>query len=121
MARFPVEQLMYTGSMTLRTYRELDVWQRGMVLVERCYQESRAFPDDERFGLTSQLRRAAIARGSLAEVETCIEVASRLRYLPPDATKEMFELTGRPTAEWPIAVSQSARTSRLAAHRRPFT
>jgi len=74
-------------------------------VVERIYSATREFPDDERFGLTSQLRRACvsmpanvaegrgrrsdrafrshvrIALGSHAEVETCLEIARRLRYL----------------------------------------
>jgi four helix bundle protein len=76
-----------------------------MTVVERMYAATRRFPDDERFGLTSQLRRACvsmpmnvaegrgrrsdrafahhvrIALGSHAEVETCLEIARRLGYL----------------------------------------
>ena len=90
---------------TVRTYRDLDAWQAGMALVERCYLATKTFPSDERYGLTSQLRRAAvsipsniaegwcrrstavyvnhvsIALGSHGELETCIEIASRLGYL----------------------------------------
>lgn len=104
--------------MTVRTYRELDAWQQGMTLVEYCYKETKGFPPDERFGLTAQLRRAAvsvpsnvaegacrlttnafvnhvsIALGSLAEVETCLEVASRLDYLPRQQAKALFDLAG---------------------------
>jgi len=104
--------------MALRTYRELDAWQQGIALVERCYKQTKTFPSDERFGLTAQLRRAAvsvpsnvaegacrlttnafvnhvsIALGSLAEVETCIEIASRLEYLPSEQAKGLFELAG---------------------------
>jgi four helix bundle protein len=107
-----------TLAMTVRTYRELSAWQRGMALVEACYRGTKGFPPDERFGLTSQLRRAAvsvpsnvaegacrlttrafvnhvgIALGSLAEVETCIEVALRLDYLPPDQAQTLLELAG---------------------------
>ena len=106
----------------IRTYRQLETWQSGMMLVERCYKASRRFPDEERFGLTSQLRRAAvsipcnlaegacrrstnvfmnhvsIALGSHAEVETCIEIAFRLGYLAPDdkaALLEVADATGR--------------------------
>jgi len=104
--------------MALRTYRELEVWQQGIALVERCYKQTRAFPPDERLGLTAQLRRAAvsvpsnvaegasrlttkafinhvgIALGSLAEVETCVEVASRLDYVLPEEAKTLFEQAG---------------------------
>jgi four helix bundle protein len=86
-------------------FRDLIVWQKSMTLVEVVYSISRAFPNDERFGLTSQLRRAAVsvpaniaegqgrstrgeylnllsnARGSLKEVETLIELAKRLKFL----------------------------------------
>ena len=107
-----------TWGMALRTYRELDVWQRGMDLVERCYKETKTLPPDERFGLTAQLRRAAlsvplnvaegasrlttnafvnhvgIALGSLAEVETCIEVAVRLDYLSSQQATGLLDLAG---------------------------
>jgi four helix bundle protein len=107
-----------TWGMALRTYRELDVWQRGIDLVERCYKETKTLPPDERFGLTAQLRRAAlsvplnvaegasrlttkafvnhvgIALGSLAEVETCIEVAVRLDYLSSQQVTGLLDLAG---------------------------
>ncbi len=78
-----------------KTYRDLEVWQQAMELVTAVYQLARAFPPEERYGLTSQMLRAAIsvpaniaegsgrrhkteflqhssiARGSLLEVETC--------------------------------------------------
>jgi four helix bundle protein len=93
----------------LRAYKDLRVWQAAMDLVVQIYRATDAFPSDERFGLTSQLRRAvvsvpsniaeghatgsdgsfgrylAIAAGSLAEVETQVEVARRLGFLPNDA------------------------------------
>jgi four helix bundle protein len=77
-------------------------------LVEAIYRITSSFPTDERFGLTSQLRRAAVsvpsniaegsarrtraellqflyvARGSLAEIETQIQIARRLSYLAAD-------------------------------------
>jgi len=108
--------------MAIRTYRELEAWQQGIALVERCYKQTRHFPADERSGLTSQLRRAAvsipsnvaegacrlrtrafvnhvgIALGSLAEVETCVEVALRLDYLAPDEAKTPFEVAGASSA-----------------------
>jgi four helix bundle protein len=104
--------------MAIKTYRELEVWQRAMMLVEQCYDETNSFPQNELIGLTGQLRRAAIsipsnvaegsrrlttqafmnhvgiARGSLAEVETCIEVARRLGYLPESKAKALDELAG---------------------------
>jgi four helix bundle protein len=89
----------------VRHHRDLFVWQKSMDLVETCYRLTKSFPDHERFGLTSQLRRAvvsvpaniaegfgrqktgayvhhlSIASGSLAEVETLLLIAVRLEYL----------------------------------------
>jgi four helix bundle protein len=89
-------------------HKDLDVWKKGMELVERVYSMSRAFPDSERYGLTSQIRRAAvsipsniaegaarksdkellqflsIAIGSLAELETQYLIAIRLGFLEKD-------------------------------------
>ena len=86
------------------SFRRLDVWQEAMTLVEEIYVQSKRFPVDERFGLTSQLRRAAvsvpsnigegarrkrrkvnlhhldIALGSQGEVEVQLEIALRLGY-----------------------------------------
>ena len=88
-----------------RVYRDLDVWKQSMSLVEHCYRVTASFPSEERFGIASQLRRAAvsipsniaegscrrttrvyanhvsIALGSHAELETCLELASRLALL----------------------------------------
>jgi four helix bundle protein len=104
------------------TYRDLDVWQASMRLVEQTYIVTRSFPDDERFGLTSQLRRAAvsvaaniaegaarhttrafanhvsIALGSHAEMETCFDIAARLRLAPRaeiDKLIPLISLVGR--------------------------
>jgi len=97
--------------MTVKNYRELIVWQRAMEIVEMVYTLTKEFPNDERFGLTSQVRRAAvsipsniaegqardstaeflrflsIAQGSRAEVETQLLIASQLGY----ATRESIE------------------------------
>ena len=88
------------------SYEDLEVWQRAMDLVVDCYDLTRSFPQTEQFGLTAQLQRAAvsvpaniaegqarrhtreflryltIARGSLAELETHIQIAKRLGYTP---------------------------------------
>lgn len=85
-------------------YRRLVAWQKGMDLVEAVYQSTKAWPRDEQYGLTSQVRRAAvsvpsniaegharsgprefahhvsIAYGSLSEMETQILIAQRLGY-----------------------------------------
>jgi four helix bundle protein len=89
-------------------HKELNVWKKGMDLVEMVYAKSTTFPDSERYGLTSQIRRAAIsipsniaegaarkrdkellqyvsfALGSLAEIETQYLIAVRLGYLNND-------------------------------------
>ena len=93
----------------MMTFRELEVWQYSMDLVEMVYRKLRAFPPEERFALCDQLRRAIVsipsntaegfgrdthrdfvhflsqARGSLYEVETQLEVAVRLGYMTPDS------------------------------------
>lgn len=43
------------------SFRDLDVWQESMTLVQEIYAVSKAFPADERFGLTSQIRRASVS------------------------------------------------------------
>lgn len=91
------------------THRDLLAWQEAMTLVDLVYRDTESFPKRERFGLAMQVRRAAvsvpsniaegaagnstrefiqflgIACGSLAEVETQLELAVRLRYLQRDA------------------------------------
>ena len=86
------------------SYKELIVWQKAMMLVEAVYRHMRSFPADERFRLCDQLSRAVvsipsniaegygrgapleyarylgIARGSLYEVETQLEIAARLGF-----------------------------------------
>ncbi len=95
------------------SHRELIVWQKAMDAVAECYGMTRGFPNDERFGLTSQLRRAAvsipsniaegkgrgttgayvnhlsIALGSLAEVDTQIELAVKLNYVDASAANSI--------------------------------
>jgi four helix bundle protein len=93
------------------SYRDLDVWRLGVDLVLDCYALTNSFPPRERFGLTSQARRAAvsipsnvaeghnrrsphsrnayrnhvsIALGSSGELDTHLELARRLGYGRPD-------------------------------------
>jgi four helix bundle protein len=96
-----------------RDVRQLKVWQRGMDLCEAVYAATAAFPADERFGLTAQMRRAAVsipsslaegyargsrkeyrqfafvARGSASELETQVTVAERLRLLPQEHSERL--------------------------------
>jgi len=95
-----------------RYFRDLLVWQKSMQLAHAIYRHTSDFPKAEVFGLTGQMRRAAVsvpsniaeghgrlsdgsmrvfvaqARGSLFELETQIELASGLGYLKSGAEKE---------------------------------
>ena len=57
----PACKLLESVTMSTETYRDLETWQVSMTLVERCYDTTRPFPRDERFGLTAQMRRAAVS------------------------------------------------------------
>ncbi len=103
--------------MSQKRYQELIVWQKAMELSKAIYRVTKSFPDDERFGLTSQLRRASVsvpsniaegqgrltagefnqflgtARGSVFEVETQVQLASDLGYIPANDAEQIIELT----------------------------
>ena len=106
-----------SGRGSVESYRDLEVWQRGIVLVERVYAVTDEFPDQEQYELTSQLRRAAVsipsniaegwgyssrdeyvyyleqARSSLLEVETQIIIAERLSYMTEETRNELLQKT----------------------------
>lgn len=108
-------------------YRDLDVWQKAMKLVEAVYHVGRDMPDNERYGLISQMQRAAvsvpsniaegygrggdyrrfvlIARGSLMELETQLELSVRLGLAPRDQV----------AAAWPLTQDVGRMLTRLAA------
>lgn len=99
----------------LKTYKELQVWQKAFELCKRIYQASAQFPPDERFGLIAQVRRAAvsvpsniaegygrgtrrdyvrflwIANGSLSEIETQLLLAKAMGYEPRAEFDEVVE------------------------------
>jgi four helix bundle protein len=101
--------------MAYKDYNDLDIWQDGIRLVTAIYQATRQFPPDERFGLTSQIQRAAvsipsniaegyaqrsdpvlarhlrIAIGSAAEVDTQLLIAQQLQYISTEQMKELRE------------------------------
>ena len=93
---------------TVTSYEDLEVWQVAMALAEDCYVLTGTFPSDERYGLSSQMRRAAvsipsniaegygrdqtgsfvqflrIAQGSARELETQLKLAVRLKLATAD-------------------------------------
>jgi four helix bundle protein len=101
----------------LMSYRDLRVWKAGINLTERVYHITGAFPNSELYGLVSQLRRAAvsipsniaeghtrialreylhhlsIAQASLAELETQMEIAARLKFMSDADLKGALECT----------------------------
>ncbi|OKL40200.1 four helix bundle protein [Pontibacter flavimaris] len=96
------------GSEVVRSYTSLEVWVKSRALVKHVYLLTKAFPKEEMFGLTSQVRNAVvsvpsniaegcgrqyakeainffhIARGSLYETETQLYVAADLAYISPE-------------------------------------
>lgn len=104
-----------TRSSAVRSYRDLLVWQRSIDLSVSVYDATEQFPRYELYGLTSQLRRAAvsipsniaeghgrrhlgdylhhlsIANGSLKELETQVTIALKRRYLSPDIEQSLLD------------------------------
>jgi four helix bundle protein len=108
--------------MSVSDHRQLVVWQKGIELALETYRLSKAFPREETYGLSSQIRRAAVsvpaniaegngrthrreyanhvsmARGSLREVETLAEIARGLSYISDEelaAFRELLDHVGR--------------------------
>ncbi len=106
----------------MRPHQKLDLWKKAIDFVVSIYKVTEHFPQEEKFGLTSQLRRAAISivaniaegagrrsskefrqflshsQGSASEVDTKLVIAHRLRYLSRDASlvclKTLITLVG---------------------------
>jgi four helix bundle protein len=118
-----------------RPHERLEVWRDAMDLVESIYRFSAVFPDAERFGLTSQLRRAAvsvpsniaegaarrstpeylrflsIARGSLSEMDTQKQIACRLGYAPDcETTTALIDRTFAKLTALMNAVGNSSKS-----------
>ena len=98
-------------------FEDLLVWQKGMALVKIVYEITRSFPNDERFGLVAQMRRAAVsipsniaegqarhstrefvlfishAEGSVAELSTQLLLCVELGFCTDEQIKEAAELT----------------------------
>jgi len=105
--------------MTVRDYRDLEVWQLAMTLAEKCYEVTKRFPKEEMFGMTAQIRRASssipaniaegrgrsgtkeflnflsVARGSLMELETHLQLSHRVRLLEKSQLDELLQLSDR--------------------------
>jgi four helix bundle protein len=120
--------------MAITGFRDLRVWQQGMDLVEEIYKVSNRFPVHEIYGLTAQIRRVAVsipsniaeghsrehlkeylnylsvAQGSLAELQTQVEVAGRLKYLSLEQVSEINDLA--------VSLSRQIRALRNALRKR---
>jgi four helix bundle protein len=99
-------------------HTDLVVWQKSIALVEAIYRISKLFPSDERFGLCTQIQRAAvsapaniaegqgrkstgaylnhlsIAHGSLMELETHVMIARRLGYISEETESDLLNSAG---------------------------
>jgi four helix bundle protein len=96
-------------------FQDLRVWQQSMTLAELTYSITKRFPDNERFGMVSQMRRAAVsvasniaegkghrsdreflhflfhARGSLYELQTQVLLADKIKYVTDTQLKEAMD------------------------------
>ena len=68
--------------MNIYGFEKLDVWQKSRLLVRDIYLITKSFPEDERFGLTSQLRRAMISVScNIAEVTSRLSNKEKIRFI----------------------------------------
>ena len=105
-----------------RAHEKLEAWKLAMALVTEIYRETSSFPKEELYGLTSQIRRAAvsiptnlaegaarsgpkefgqflhIARGSLSELETLIQIAANLGYVEKEKAETLASSSDRVSA-----------------------
>src|SRR5438477_9956526 len=73
-------------------FEKLDVWQKAIDFAELVYKHTRHFPDDERFGLTNQMRRAAVSISSnIAEATSRMSQTDFARFIEI-ATGSVFEV-----------------------------
>lgn len=99
----------------IENYKDLQVWQRSMILVEMIYKMTSKFPAQEQWGLTIQMRRSAVSvpsniaegygrqatgeyrhhlsigRGSLLELETQVILCNRLNYLKAEDADHILD------------------------------
>ncbi len=102
------------GGRPVSSYRDLDVWQDAMTMAETCYVLTRTFPREETYGMTSQIRRAAVSvaaniaeghgrestasfihflrigQGSLKELETHLILAGRVGLTSQEAVSSVL-------------------------------
>ena len=102
------------GASKIRDYKDLLVWQKGIALAKEVYTVTRTFPPEEKFGLISQMRRAAVsvpsniaegqarntrgefiqflsnAEGSLAELDTQTRISLELGFRPPERISRLL-------------------------------
>lgn len=100
-------------------HQKLDIYQVSKSFVFECYKLTKSLPPEERYGMTSQIRRAAlsvhlniaegasrkseaerkryyeVARGSVVEIDAALDIAGMLEYLDTINTKELGELLTR--------------------------
>jgi len=103
--------------MAVQDYQDLIAWQKAMDLVEAIYRATQVFPKEEIYGLTAQVRRAAVsipsniaegqgrsttrdflyflsvAQGSVKEAETQVLIAERLAYVTKQVSARLVEQT----------------------------
>ena len=101
--------------MGMHKYRDLKIWQRSMDFVEKVYDVSATFPDEEKYGLVAQLRRCSVSvpsniaegagrgtdsqfkrflefsMGSINEAQTQLELAYRFGYLEKQHIESLLE------------------------------
>lgn len=101
----------------IKSYRDLDIWKKGIILVKKIYEITERFPKNEQYGLVSQMRRCAvsipsnvaegfrryhnkeykqflyISLGSCAELETQITIAKEIMLMSERDEVELLEIT----------------------------
>jgi len=120
----------------MKDYKELAVWQKAVSLAIATYKATSGFPDEEKFGLTAQTRRAVtsvpaniaegwgrgttkeyiqfllVARGSLMELETHAIIARQLHYLSEEQFRDL-QTQGQEVGRMLNGLVQSLRSTRL--------
>ena len=100
----------------MRDYTKYDIWNDGIEISIKIYELTKSFPDEEKFGLTSQIRRASIsissnfaegcsrtsekdfkrfieiALGSIFELKTQLTIANKLKFIQSKELEDMMEL-----------------------------